>query len=95
MSYEQALTDVVDEVIAPGAVEVDRSGSFPRRQIEALGAAGLLGLTVPEELGGGGQGMRAAAAVVRELGAACGSTAMIVMMHLQRDCGSDRWQPTE
>ena len=81
MIYEQALTAVVDELVAPGAVEVDRSGSFPRRQIDALGAAGLLGLTVPEELGGGGQGMRAAATVVRELGAACGSTAMIMMMH--------------
>ena len=81
MTYVQALTDVVDEVVAPGAVEVDRSGSFPRSQIDALGAAGLLALTVPQELGGGGQGMRAAATVVRELGAACGSTAMIVMMH--------------
>jgi alkylation response protein AidB-like acyl-CoA dehydrogenase len=72
VTYERALSDVVDEVVAPGAVEVDRSGSFPRSQIDALGAAGLLALTVPQELGDGGQAMRAAALVVRDLGAACG-----------------------
>ena len=81
MSYEDALARVIDEVIAPGAGEVDAAGVFPRRQIEALAGAGLLGLTVPAEFSGGGQGLRAAAQVVRELGAVCGSTAMVVTMH--------------
>jgi alkylation response protein AidB-like acyl-CoA dehydrogenase len=36
-------------VIAPAADEIDRTGSFPRRQIEALAEAGLLALTVPED----------------------------------------------
>ena len=81
MSYEDALARIIDEVIAPGAGEVDAAGVFPRRQIEALAGAGLLGLTVPAEFSGGGQGLRAAAHVVRELGAVCGSTAMVVTMH--------------
>jgi isovaleryl-CoA dehydrogenase len=81
MSYQDALARVIDEVIAPGAVEVDAQGVFPRRQVEALGAAGLLGLTVPAEFEGGGEGLRAAAHVVSELGAVCGSTAMVVTMH--------------
>jgi alkylation response protein AidB-like acyl-CoA dehydrogenase len=81
MSYEDALARVIDEVITPGAGEVDAAGVFPRRQIEALAGAGLLGLTVPAEFSGGGQGLRAAAQVVRELGAVCGSTAMVVSMH--------------
>ena len=33
------------------------------------------------ELGGGGHGLRAAADVVERLGAVCGSTAMVVLMH--------------
>jgi isovaleryl-CoA dehydrogenase len=81
MSYEDALARVIDEVITPGAGEVDAAGVFPRRQIEGLAGAGLLGLTVPAEFSGGGQGLRAAAQVVRELGAVCGSTAMVVAMH--------------
>ena len=79
--YHDTLTRIVEEVVAPAAADVDRTGTFPRRQIEALAEAGLLALTVPAGDGGGGLGLRAAADVVRALGAACGSTAMIVAMH--------------
>ncbi len=80
-SYRDALLRVIDEVVAPGATEVDASGTFPRKQVDALGAAGLLALTVPGEYGGGGAGLREAADVIRELGSVCGSTAMVVTMH--------------
>jgi isovaleryl-CoA dehydrogenase len=80
-SYRDALLRVIDDVVAPGAAAVDASGEFPRAQVDALGAAGILALTVPEEHGGGGAGLRAAADVVRELGSVCGSTAMVVTMH--------------
>jgi isovaleryl-CoA dehydrogenase len=81
MSFQDALTRVTEEVIAPAAAGVDATGTFPRRQIDALAEAGLLALTVPADCGGGGAGLRAAAHVVRELGAVCGSTAMIATMH--------------
>lgn len=80
-SYDDALRRVIDEVVAPGAASVDASGEFPRKQVDALGAAGLLALTVPATCGGGGAGLREAAEVARALGAACSSTAMIVTMH--------------
>ena len=86
-SYLDALKRVIDEVVAPGAAAVDADGAFPRAQLDALGAAGLLALTVPAEFGGGGAGLREAAVVVRELGAVCGSTAMVVTMHY---CGGRR-----
>lgn len=76
-----ALQRVIDDVIAPEAPAVDRDGTFPQRSIDALGAAGLLGLTVSSELGGGGQGMVQAAEVVQRLAGTCGSTAMVVLMH--------------
>jgi isovaleryl-CoA dehydrogenase len=79
--FRDALRRVIDEVVAPDAAAVDAAGSFPRAGIAALGAAGLLALTVPTEYGGGGAGLREAAEVVRELGSVCGSTAMIVTMH--------------
>jgi alkylation response protein AidB-like acyl-CoA dehydrogenase len=79
--FRDALRRVIDEVVAPGAAAVDASGTFPRAAVDALGAAGLLALTVPAEYGGGGAGLREAAEVARELGSVCGSTAMIVTMH--------------
>ena len=81
MPYQDLLARVIDEVIEPGAAGVDATATFPRRQVEALAGAGLLALTVPAAFGGGGQGLREAAYVARELGAVCGSTAMVVTMH--------------
>src|ERR1700727_439240 len=86
-SYLDALKQVIDEVVAPGAASVDADGAFPRAQLDALGAAGLLALTVPAEYGGGGAGLREAAMVVRELGSVCGSTAMVVAMHYSAVAG--------
>jgi isovaleryl-CoA dehydrogenase len=79
--YQDALARVIADVVEPGAAEVDARGGFPRKQVDALAEAGILGLTGPADLGGGGAGLRDAAYVVRELGAACGSTAMVVTMH--------------
>ena len=76
-----ALQRVIDEVVAPEAAAVDRDGTFPQRSLDALAAAGILGLTTSTELGGGGEGTREAAAVVQRLAGACGSTAMVVLMH--------------
>jgi isovaleryl-CoA dehydrogenase len=81
MDYKAALARVIDEVVGPNADEVDRSGVFPRANLDALGDAGLLGLCSATEVGGGGHGLRAGADVVGGLAGACGSTAMVVLMH--------------
>src|SRR6202522_557377 len=86
-SYLDALKRVIEEVVAPGAASADADGAFPRAQLDALGAAGILALTVPGEYGGGGAGLREAAVVVRELGSVCGSTAMVVAMHYSAVAG--------
>jgi alkylation response protein AidB-like acyl-CoA dehydrogenase len=70
--------------IAPHAARVDETCCFPRESVEALGQAGLLGLTIPSSYGGMGQGLRVVCAVVEEISRQCSSTAMIYMMHL---CG--------
>jgi alkylation response protein AidB-like acyl-CoA dehydrogenase len=75
---------VADHDLAPRAADVDREGAFPKDAIAALGASGLLGLNVPVEHGGLGQGPRTVVAVVDTLAQRCASTAMVYMMHL---CG--------
>lgn len=81
MSYREKLSEAIADVIQPNARLVDREGKFPRDGIDTLGRAGILGLTVPAASGGGGQGLAEAADVVEQVAEACGSTAMILMMH--------------
>jgi isovaleryl-CoA dehydrogenase len=79
--YAAALERVIQEVVAPGAVDTDRAGAYPRAAVEALGAAGLLGLMSAPEAGGRGESLAAGAHVIENLARACGSTAMVVLMH--------------
>lgn len=81
MTYQDPLERIVTEIVVPSAGTVDRTATFPREAVDALADAGLLALTVPSRHGGGGAGLSAAADVVRQLSTACGSTAMVVMMH--------------
>jgi alkylation response protein AidB-like acyl-CoA dehydrogenase len=75
---------VADKDLAPRAAAVDRDATFPKEAIAALGAHGLLGLNVPKECGGHGQGVRTIAAVIDVVAQRCPSTAMVYLMHL---CG--------
>jgi len=93
MSYQDALTRVIEDVVAPNAQETDRTGAFPHAGIDALGEAGILGLCSAAEVGGGGQGPRAAAEVVEGLATACASTAMIVMMHFSATAAIEAFGP--
>ncbi|RKN33975.1 acyl-CoA dehydrogenase family protein [Micromonospora musae] len=81
MGHHESLSRIIEEIVVPQAAEVDRSAAFPRKAVDALADAGLLALTVPSEHGGGGQDLRAATDVIRQLSTACGSTAMVTLMH--------------
>jgi acyl-CoA dehydrogenase len=72
---------VAREVAAPNADDVDRRGRFPVETIEALRHQGALSAPVPVVLGGGGASLATIAACCRELGRACGASAMVFAMH--------------
>lgn len=59
----------------------DRDGSFPFRNFEDLSKAGLLSLTVPAALGGGGAGAAETARVLGIIAGADPSTALVLSMH--------------
>jgi alkylation response protein AidB-like acyl-CoA dehydrogenase len=80
MSATEALEQVT-AVAAANAGRVDADGAFPSAAVDALRGSGLLGLILPEEVGGLGAGPNEFVDVVRELAAVCGSTAMIYLMH--------------
>ena len=70
------------EIAGPASADVDARARWPQEAVAALGTQGFLGLCVPREAGGLGQGPRAFAAVVEELAQACASTAMVYVMHV-------------
>lgn len=94
-AYLAALATVIADVVAPAAAEVDRTGAYPRAALDALSRAGLLGLVSATEVGGGGEGPRAATAVVQALAEHCGSTAMVVMMHYCGTAVIEAFGPTD
>jgi alkylation response protein AidB-like acyl-CoA dehydrogenase len=73
--------EVAGGVIAANAADVDREARFPAEAVAALGEAGLLGLTVPAEFGGMGQGLGTMAAVLDQLAQRDASAAMVTLMH--------------
>lgn len=83
-----SLVERVDEAVAvaaEAAAEVDRAARFPREALAALARTGLLGLALPEEVGGMGLGPAEFAEVATRLGEACASTGMVYTMHV---CGT-------
>lgn len=74
---EQALP-----VIRDGADAADADAKYPTASVKALADSGLLGLTLPTEVGGLGGGPFDLVEVVSAVAAACGSTSMIYLMHL-------------
>jgi isovaleryl-CoA dehydrogenase len=72
---------ICETVIKPLAQKTDQKCQWPKQQLKMLGNAGLLGLHVPKELGGLGQGLTALTAISETIGQSCSSTAMCYVMH--------------
>ena len=85
MNHETALSkakEINDRVLGPAARQNDREGRFSTEAVDALGQAGLLGLTLPTQFGGAGLGPRTFAAVTSKLAEADASAAMVYLMHV-------------
>ncbi|MCA9673587.1 MAG: acyl-CoA dehydrogenase family protein [Kofleriaceae bacterium] len=70
--------DVAERLLAPRAAARDEDGTFPEAELRELGGLGLLGVTVPEELGGAGADVVAYSLVMQELARVDASVAVAV-----------------
>jgi acyl-CoA dehydrogenase len=68
-------------IAAEHAEEVDREARFPKEAIDAVRAQRLLGVMVPQELGGEDASLAQVIDICFRLAQACSSTAMIYAMH--------------
>lgn len=104
------MTDVVEIAaqcaarFAPRAAANDADATFPSEDLDDIREAGLLGLLVPEPLGGSGAGFEQYTRVAMELARGSGSTALVFNMHacvtgalagvpdeLARELGAPEW----
>ncbi len=81
LSKEQEMTqkmvrDFAQEVIAPRAVELDKTSTFPKDIFDQMGELGLLGIPFPEQYGGSGGDTITYALAVEEIGRVCGGTGL-------------------
>jgi alkylation response protein AidB-like acyl-CoA dehydrogenase len=78
----QALArEFADTEIAPHAADWDREHRFPRPLFTKLGELGLMGVCVPEELGGAGADFLAYVLVLEELSRADAGVGVTVAVH--------------
>lgn len=72
---------VIEQCMAPLAEQVDRDCAWPEHSMNALAEEGILGLQVPEALGGHGQGLLGLSVLTELMGRVCPSSALCFGMH--------------
>jgi alkylation response protein AidB-like acyl-CoA dehydrogenase len=73
--------DLADKELATRVEEHERAETYPQGLFATLGAAGLLGLPYPEEVGGGGQPYEVYLQVLEELAARWAAVAVATSVH--------------
>lgn len=82
LAIQELVKDYAQRVIRPLADEIDKTGRFPRENIQGLTDLGILQLTIPEAYGGTGMDDEIAKALaVSEVAKCCASTAEILDVH--------------
>ncbi|MFC5604063.1 acyl-CoA dehydrogenase [Sporosarcina koreensis] len=76
------MREFSDEVVAPGAIERDRTKQFPIEIFKQLAEMGMMGLPFPEEYGGAGADTTSFAIVTEELSRGCASTGITYSAHI-------------
>ena len=74
---QRTARELADRVLAPRAAARDVTGAFPVDELRELGRLGMLGIAVPEALGGAGADTVSYALVMQELSRADASVALL------------------
>src|SRR3954468_3876594 len=91
-AVRKAVKTWVDDVVAPRALSNDREERFPQEALDGLRETGFIGMTIPEEYGGGGADPLSYVLLIEELGRGDANVRSIVSVHLGLVAGSiTRW----
>jgi len=95
-AVRKAVKQWVDDVVAPPSLANDRQERFPQEALDGLRETGFIGLSIPEEFGGGGGDPMSYVLFIEELGRGDANVRSIVSVHLGLVAGSvERWGTQE
>src|SRR4051812_8902976 len=77
VALRAAVRDLVTDKVAPYAAAVDEEARFPQEAYDALRAADLHAVHVPEQYGGNGADALATCLVIEEVARGCASSSLI------------------
>lgn len=80
-AFQKEITEFAEAHVAPEAAAIDESGTFPRALVKAAAKAGLMGVTIPKEWGGGGRDYVSYAVALEALAKASGVLAVIAAVN--------------
>jgi butyryl-CoA dehydrogenase len=78
--------EFAQQEVKPVAAECDREARFPHATVKRMGELGLLGIMVPEGLGGGGADTLAYVLALEEVAVACASHAVVMSVNNSLVC---------
>ena len=78
--------DFTEKEVRPIAASIDEEERFPAELLPLMGEIGLMGIPVPEDLGGAGMGCMEYVLAVEEISKACASTGVTVSVHTSLCC---------
>lgn len=79
---KKTMREFADKVVAPGAVDRDRTKEFPKEAFKQLSDMGMMGLPFDEAYGGAGADTTSFAIVTEELSRVCASTGITYSAHI-------------
>src|SRR3954451_9242561 len=79
-SLQAMVRKLAQEKIAPRAREIDTDATYPQDVFEVFREAGLLGLVVPEEYGGGGAGILGLTLAIEEVSKYSNTAALMLLL---------------
>jgi alkylation response protein AidB-like acyl-CoA dehydrogenase len=95
-AVRKAVKAWVDDVVVPPSLQNDREERFPQEALDGLRETGFIGMTIPDQYGGGGADPLSYVLLIEELGRGDANVRSIVSVHLGLCAGSiDRWGTAE
>src|SRR5215471_9957162 len=77
---QQVVRRLAQDKVKPRARDIDLSGEYPQDLFDAFRDAGLLGLVIPEEYGGGGGGILGLTIAIEEVAKYSNTAALMLLL---------------